>query len=186
MAKDSEKSSLRRLWLEKRDSLSADFIEIASKKIQKNLKKIPKYRAADTVACYYSIGSEVKTHGIMQEVLSDGKMLALPRVDGEGLVFYNIKRLEDLEKGEFGIMEPKQYCKPLTEFDAILVPAIAMTRTGQRLGYGRGFYDRFLADKNSYTIALAYSKTVLKHIPSSKNDVRIQWIVTEDGPIKTS
>ena len=186
MAENNDKSSLRRLWLGKRDNISADFVEIAGKKIQKNLKKIDGYRTANTIACYYSIGSEVKTHNILQEILSDGKTLALPRVEGENLVFCNVKKFGDLEKGEFGIMEPKQNCQPITEFDAILVPAIAMTREGQRLGYGRGFYDRFLADKESTTIALAYSKTILKNIPSSKNDVRIQWVVTEDEVIRIS
>jgi 5-formyltetrahydrofolate cyclo-ligase len=183
LAENSDKSSLRRLWLEKRDNFSADFIEIASKKIQKNLKKIDAYRAARAIACYYSIGSEVKTYNIIQEILSDGKALALPRVEDDELVFCNIGKLEDLEKGEFGIMEPKQNCPTTSEFDAILVPAVAMTREGQRLGYGRGFYDRFLADKKSTTIALAYSKTILKNIPSSKNDIRVQWVVTEDGAI---
>jgi 5-formyltetrahydrofolate cyclo-ligase len=186
LAENSEKSSLRRLWLEKRDNFSADFIEIASKKIQKNLKKISEYRTADTIACYYSIGSEVRTHGILQEILSDDKTLALPRVEGDDLVFCNVKKFEDLEKGEFGIMEPKQNCKPIIEFDAIIVPAIAMSTTGQRLGYGRGFYDRFLAGTKSTTIALAYSKTILKNIPISKNDIKIQWVVTEDGAIQTS
>ena len=186
MVENSEKTSLRRLWLEKRDSFSADFIDIASKKIQKNLKKIDVYRAARTIACYYSIGSEVKTYNILQEILSEGKILALPRVEDDELVFCNVRKLEDLEKGEFGIMEPKQNCSLTSEFDAILVPAIAMTREGQRLGYGKGFYDRFLADKKSATIALAYSKTILKNIPSSKNDVKIQWIVTEDGAIRAS
>lgn len=186
MAGNSDKSSLRRLWLEKRDNFSADFIDIASKKIQKNLKKIDAYVAAKTIACYYSIGSEVKTHGILQEVLSEGKTLALPRVEGDGLVFCDVRKFEDLEKGEFGIMEPKQNCPPLTEFDAIIVPAIAMTVDGRRLGYGRGFYDRFLADTTATTIALAYSKTILKNIPHSKNDVVIQWVATEDGVIHAS
>jgi 5-formyltetrahydrofolate cyclo-ligase len=185
LAGNSEKSSLRRLWLEKRESFSADFIEIASKKIQKNLKKIDAYRAAGTVACYYSIGGEVKTHNILQEILSEGKTLALPRVEGDGLVFCNVKKFEDLEHGEFGIMEPKESCQPVTEFDVILVPAVAMTREGQRLGYGRGFYDKFLSDKKSTTIALAYSKTILKNIPVSENDIRIQWVVSEDEVIKT-
>ncbi|MFY9300597.1 MAG: 5-formyltetrahydrofolate cyclo-ligase [Candidatus Nitrosotenuis sp.] len=186
MADNSGKSSLRRLWLEKRDNFSADFVDIASKKIQKNLKKIDAYVAAKTIACYYSIGSEVKTHGILQEVLSEGKALALPRVEGDGLVFCSVRKFEDLEKGEFGIMEPKQNCPPLTEFDVIIVPAVAMTADGQRLGYGRGFYDRFLTGTKSPTIALAYSKTILKNIPHSKNDIRIQWIVTEDGVIHAS
>jgi 5-formyltetrahydrofolate cyclo-ligase len=61
-----------------------------------------------------------------------------------------------------------------------------MSRTGQRLGYGRGFYDRFLANRNTATIALAYSKSILKNIPSSDGDIRIQWVVTEDEVIGTS
>jgi 5-formyltetrahydrofolate cyclo-ligase len=122
----------------------------------------------------------------LQEVLSEGRVLALPRVEGDRLVFCNVRKFEDLEKGEFGIMEPKQNCPPLTEFDVIIVPAIAMTVDGHRLGYGRGFYDRFLAGTTATTIALAYSKTILKNIPRAKNDVIIQWIATEDGVIHTS
>ncbi len=172
--------------LGKRDNLSADFIEISSKKIQKNLKKIAAYREAQTIACYYAIGSEIKTHGILQEILSEGKNLALPRIEGDGLIFCTVKKFEDLEKGEFGIMEPKQNCPITDEFDAILVPAVAMTRAGQRLGYGKGYYDRFLTNKKATSIALAYSKSILKNIPVSKGDIQIQWVVTEDEVISTS
>lgn len=183
MAGNNEKSSLRKLLLGRRDSFSVDFIEITSKKIQKNLKKIEAYRTAKAIAAYYSIGSEVKTHGILQEILSEGKTLALPRVEGDELVFCNVRRFEDLEKGEYGIMEPKQNCPIEDRFDVILVPAVAMTRTGQRLGYGKGFYDRFLANTDATTIALAYSKSILKNIPSSDEDIKIQWVVTEDDVI---
>ncbi len=186
MEKDKEKSSLRKLLLERRDNLSADFMNIASKQIRKNLKKIDSYKSAQTVACYYSIGSEVKTQDIMQEVLSEGKTLALPKIVNNTLVFCSVKKFEDLEKGEFGIMEPKQNCSVVNKFDVILVPTVAMTRTGQRLGYGKGFYDRFLSDKNTTSVALTYSKLVVKNIPRSDNDISIQWIVTEDEVIKTS
>jgi 5-formyltetrahydrofolate cyclo-ligase len=161
-------------------------MKIASKQIQKNLKRIEAYRTAQTIASYYSIGSEVKTQDIMQEIISDGKTLALPKVNGNALVFYNVKKFEDLEEGEFGIMEPKQNCSVVDKFDIILVPAVAMTRTGQRLGYGKGFYDRFLAGKNITSVALTYSKLVVKHIPKSNNDVPIHWVVTEDQVITAS
>jgi 5-formyltetrahydrofolate cyclo-ligase len=186
LEENNEKSSLRKLLLGRRDNLSADFMKIASKQIQKNLKKIEAYREAQTIASYYSIGSEVKTQDIMQEIISNGKTLALPKVDGDELVFYNVKKFEDLEKGEFGIMEPKENCPVVDKFDIILVPAVAMTRAGLRLGYGRGFYDRFLSDKNITSVALTYSKLVVKHIPKSNNDVPIHWVVTEDDVIKTS
>lgn len=171
---------------ERRDGISADFIKIASKQIHKNLKKIEAYRNAQTIACYYSIGSEVRTQDIMQEILSKGKTLALPRVVDKSLVFCDVKKIEDLEKGAFDIMEPKQHCPEIGSFDVILVPAIAMTRTGQRLGYGKGFYDRFLSDRNTVSVTPIYSKLVVKNIPKSEDDIPIQWVVTEDEVIKTS
>jgi 5-formyltetrahydrofolate cyclo-ligase len=179
------KENIRRQFLEKRDWLSADWIEIASKQIRKNLGKVEQYRKAQTIACYHSTGSEVKTHEIMQEILSHGKTLALPRVEGDGLVFCDVKKFEDLQKGEFGIMEPKQYCGMIDRFDLIIVPAVAMTRNGQRLGYGCGFYDRFLADKDITSIALAYSKSIAKSIPHDKSDAIIDIIVTEDEIIRS-
>ena len=186
MEENNEKTSLRKLLLGRRDNLSADFMKIASKQIQKNLKRIESYREAQTIACYYSIGSEVRTQDIMQEIISDGKTLALPKIDNDMLVFYNVKKFDDLEEGEFGIMEPKQNCSVVTKFDILLVPAIAMTSKGQRLGYGKGFYDRFLAGKDLTTVALTYSRLIVKHIPKSNNDIQINWVVTEDEVIKTS
>jgi 5-formyltetrahydrofolate cyclo-ligase len=181
-----KKSSLRKLLLQKRDSISDDYMMIASKQIQRNLKKISAYVEAKTVAVYYSTGSEVKTGRIIQEMLAAGKTVALPRVDGKDIVFCTVNGSEDLEKGEFDIMEPKTTCPIIKEFDVILVPAIAMTQDGQRLGYGRGFYDRFLSHTHAVTIALTYSKLIVKNIPKTDGDVPIQWIVTEDGVIKTS
>lgn len=180
------KENIRKQFLEKRDWLSADFIDIASKQIRKNLSKLEEYRNAKTVACYHSTGSEVRTHEIMQEILSHGKTLALPRVEQERLVFCEVKKFDDLEKGEFGIMEPKQYCQVIDRFDLVIVPAVAMAKNGQRLGYGMGYYDRFLADKKIPTIALAYSKSIAKSIPRSELDVLISIIVTEDEIIRSN
>ena len=179
------KENIRKQFLQKRDGLSADFMSISSKQIRKNLNKIEEYRNAQSVACYHSTGSEVKTHEIMQEILSHGKTLGLPRVKGNEIIFCIVKKFEDLEKGEFGIMEPKQNCPILEKFDIIIVPAVAMAENGQRLGYGMGYYDRFLVGKNTITIALAYTKSIAKNIPKSDSDVLISMIVTEDGVIKS-
>ena len=77
-------------------------------------------------------------------------------------------------------MEPKQYCKSISDFDIIIVPAVSMTRTGDRLGYGMGYYDKFLANKTKTTIALAYSKSIAKNIPRDDLDVKIDIVITED------
>jgi 5-formyltetrahydrofolate cyclo-ligase len=80
-------------------------------------------------------------------------------------------------------MEPKDDCKDVKKIEVIIVPAIALTREGHRLGYGFGYYDRYLSGKKSKTIALSYSKQVIKSFPYSDHDVRIDCIVTEDKVI---
>jgi len=166
--------------LDARDSLSLDFINITSKQIQDNLRKIEFFRNAKSVGAYYSIGSEVKTQDILQEVLKSGKEVSLPKVVKKDLVFKKINSLSDLEQGNFSVMEPKDYCKDVKKIEVIIVPAIALTRAGHRLGYGFGYYDRYLSDKKSKTIALSYSKQIIRSFPYADHDIRIDCIVTED------
>ena len=83
-------------------------------------------------------------------------------------------------------MEPKENCSIIKDIDVVLVPTVGITKSGTRLGYGYGFYDRFLASSSAITISLTYSKQIVKSIPSSKEDIKIDWIVTEDEHIETS
>jgi 5-formyltetrahydrofolate cyclo-ligase len=181
-----EKSSLRKVLLEKRDVTSYDFTKLASKKIHNQLKQIEVFRSARKIACYFPIGSEVKTQDIMQELLGDGKEVFLPKVDGDNMIFRRITGLEDLEKGNFDIMEPKEKCPKTDDVEVMLVPTVGMTRAGIRLGYGHGFYDRYLTISKAKTISLTYSKQIVKSIPFSEKDIKIDWIVTEDETIETS
>jgi len=183
---NTEKANLRKVVLEKRDSLSYDFIEIASKKIHKNLNRCEPYQNAKTIASYFPIGSEVKTQEIMQEILQQGKTLGLPKVVGEEVVFKKITDSHQLEKGSFGIMEPKEDCQVLKDFDVILVPSIGITRNGVRLGHGYGFYDKALFKSKAIKIALVYSRQIIKSIPKTELDVTIDWIITEEERFETS
>ncbi len=183
---NSEKSSLRKVLLEKRDTTSEDLMKIASKQIHRNLKKIAEFRLANSIGIYYPLGSEVPTQDIMQEALSNGKEILLPKVIGEELEFRKIKDFSDLEKGNFDIMEPKDGCPTSDKFDVILVPTVGISRDGYRLGYGYGYYDRFLAKNKVVTISVTYAKQVVKSVPRTDDDVRIDWIVTEDEFFKTS
>ncbi len=166
--------------MDQRDSLSPDFIKIASSKIQDNLRKIGFYRNARIIGGYHSVGSEVRTHDILQEILNAGKELSLPKVEKDNLVFKKISSFSDLEVGNFSVMEPKERCEDVKKFEVMLVPAIALTREGYRLGYGFGYYDRYLHDKRSKKIALSYAKQVVKSIPHDNHDVKVDCIVTED------
>lgn len=168
-----------------RDSLSQDFINVTSKQIQENLRKIDFFRNAKSVGCYYSIGSEVRTEDILHEILNSGKELSLPKVVKNNLVFKKISKISDLEQGNFSVMEPKENCPIVQKIGVIIVPAIAMAREGFRLGYGFGYYDRYLSGKKSKTIALTYSKQLVKSFPKSDHDIRIDCIVTEDEVIRS-
>ena len=185
MENSSEKKSLRNLLLEKRDGTSFDLMKIASEKISKKLKKIRIFRDAQKVGAYYPIGSEVRTQDIIQELLSNGKEVFLPRVSGKNMDFKKISDFSSLESGSFEIMEPKIECETENNLDVILVPTVGITPKGVRLGYGHGFYDRFLANHKTPTISLTLEKQVVKNIPKSDHDILIDWVVTEDRIIDT-
>ena len=182
---DSEKKkALRDLLLERRDNTSHDLLKIASKKIQKKLDKIFAFKNAKKIGVYYPIGSEIFTQDIIQELLSKGKEVFLPKVMDEGMEFRKIIDFSSLEPGNFDIMEPKEECPVDNNLDVILVPTVGISQTGVRLGYGYGFYDRFLAKNKTVTISLTLEKQIIKNIPKSEHDIIMNWIVTEDKMTK--
>ena len=180
MEDSPEKKSLRSLLLEKRDNTSFDLMKIASEKMQKRLKKINAFRNAQKIGVYYPIGSEILTQDIIQELLSNGKDVFLPKVVGKKMEFRKITDFSSLEKGSFDIMEPKDDCQTDNNLDVVLVPTVGISPTGVRLGYGYGFYDKFLAENKTVTISLTLEKQIIKNIPKSEHDIIIDWIVTED------
>ena len=179
MENSAEKKSLRKLLLEKRDSTSFDMMEIASQQIHKKLRKSKIFREAKKIGSYYPIGSEVLTQEIMQEILSSGKELFLPKVTGKQMEFRKITDFSCLEKGNFDIMEPKDDCPVDNELDLLLVPTVGISQEGVRLGYGHGFYDKFLKNHKIETVSLVYEKQVIKKIPRSDHDVVMNWILSE-------
>lgn len=185
MGNNPEKESLRNLLLEKRDNTSFDLMKIASAKIQKRLKKILAFKNAQKIGAYYPIGSEIFTQDIIQELLSQGKEIFLPKVIGDSIEFRKIMDFSSLEHGSFDIMEPKEDCPVDNNLDVILIPTVGISPIGVRLGYGHGFYDRFLAENNVTTISLTLEKQIIKNIPKSEHDVLIDWIVTEDQMLQT-
>jgi len=180
-----ERKSLRSFLLEKRDNTSFDFMKIASKKIQKKLKKINAFSDAQKIGVYYPIGSEILTQDIIQELLSNGKDVFLPKVIGENMEFRKIVDFSSLEKGSFDIMEPKEDCEIDNDLDVVLVPTVGISPSGVRLGYGHGFYDKFLAEHKSLTISLTLEKQIIKNIPKSEHDIMIDLIITEDRILET-
>ena len=180
MSVSIQKAALRKHLLEKRDAISAELRNISSKKIYQNLKQVDSYINSQNTACYFPIGSEVDTHDIMLDILEHDKNMLLPKIIDNKLEFYNIPNLEKLEKGRFDIMEPKDSCKKAEKIDCVLVPTVGVSKLGDRLGYGRGYYDKFLSFTDVVKISLTYSKQIVKSIPSESYDIKIDLIITED------
>jgi len=180
----ANKTSLRNRLLEQRDNTSHDLLGISSEKIQKKLRKIFAFKNAQKIGIYYPIGSEVFTQDIIQELLSQSKEVFLPKVVGKNIEFRKIEDFSSLETGSFDILEPKDDCEVDNNLDVIIVPTVGISQTGVRLGYGHGFYDRFLAEHKTVAISLTLEKQIIKNIPKSIHDVTMNWIVTEERATK--
>lgn len=135
---------------------------------------------------FVSFRSEVSTHEMIREASTEGKRIVLPRVaTGKRLELFEIKNIDrELTPGLLGILEPvpSQSRKvPPVEIDLVIVPGIAFEPRGYRLGYGRGYFDRLLAelDPSTTTIGLGFELQIVKALPVSTHDIPVQKIVTE-------
>ncbi len=183
MRPDPDREALRRMLLKRRDSTSSDMLEMASGRIRERLLRMEPLRDAGSVGAYHAIGSEVRTAGIIQDVLDAGQRLLLPAVAGDSLVFRAVEDVGDLVRGRFGIMEPKPRCDAGTP-EVLLAPAVGVTIKGARLGYGSGYYDRYLRLSGAVSVALTLEKQVVGRIPEGPGDVPVDWVVTEDRLVR--
>lgn len=146
-----------------------------------------KITEADTVLLFASFGSEPDTWKISEVLLSQGKTVAFPKCQSEGnMTFHCIKSLDELKSGAYGICEPDTSLSQLTVTDktVCIVPGLAFAESGARLGYGGGFYDRFLAS-HPYIIktALAYEAVITDKLPIGEHDIAVNYIVTEERTV---
>jgi 5-formyltetrahydrofolate cyclo-ligase len=179
------KRELRKSIIARRDAVSANDRSLVSAEITKKLVALDAYRKAGLVLAYMNFGSEYESEGFARGVLEDGKVLVLPKLkaDRSGLDLHVVNDIDDLELGVWGIREPRggSMVEDFSLVDFILVPGVAFTPKGERLGYGGGFYDRLLVNKreDAASIAAAFSFQVVEKIPIEENDIAVDGIVTE-------
>ena len=186
------KSVIRKQLLARREQLPVDVRAAHSAAITRRLLQLPEYRQAGTILGYMNFGAEFASELWIQQVLADGKKLALPRVNHHTsqLDLYRVEDMENqLEPGLWGIREPVvERCERLTtlnEVEFVLLPGVAFTRDGARLGYGRGFYDKLLARMTIQPalVAAAFELQIVEQIPQESTDVKVEWIITEQETI---
>ena len=178
------KIQLRKKFKERRKAMSPQRKERADIRISERLRSLYCYRKSKTVLCYVSTAIEVDTAAIISNALTDKKRVAVPRcIHGtREMEFYFINSIDELTPRTFGVLEPDDNPeKMVTDFsDSIcIVPALACDRNGYRLGYGGGYYDRFLRRYNGEKILILYKNCLLEHLWHGRFDVRIDRIVTE-------
>ena len=182
-----EKQRLREERLAARETLSEQERCVLDESITQKLLATPEYAEATTVLTYVSVSSEVSTRMIIERALCDGKTVAVPRcLPGHRLEFVAITSLDQLVPAPFNLLEPAKNLSALTEShmnDTIcIVPALLVDAKGYRLGYGAGFYDRFLSTYSGKKICLAYQQNLSKtELPHTEFDVPVDMVITESA-----
>ena len=152
-----------------------------SEQIWQKLFSLPAFQESDWIYLYIDCKNEVMTDGIIEEAFRLGKKVAAPKVVGEDMIFYQISHPEDLEPGYFGIREPKTDLPVADGEDGLMImPGVAFDNLRHRVGYGGGFYDRYLSKHTRhFTAALAFEFQMMSEVPVEPTDISPEIIVTE-------
>ena len=181
-----DKSALRRRMRAAREGWEAEYRQEADAAIARHVLASEAWRAAGTVFAYVSVGCEVDTRALIEAALREGKRVCAPRCLGKGrMEAREIAALGALVPAAYGLLEPAEDAPlvPPEEIDLILVPCLAADRSGHRLGYGGGYYDRFLESAAKPSICLCRRLTLLDGVPHAEHDAAVDAVATEAGMI---
>lgn len=172
------KADIRKRILKARQELSQKEQKEKSLLIQKKILANPYFQEAEWVFLYMDYKAEVQTGMLLDECFRLGKRIALPRVTGTEMDFYQVNKKEDVQPGYFGILEPVTTVKIEVNKGFMTVPGVAFTKDGYRMGYGKGFYDRYLAKfPEIYTCGLAYDCQIVDELPVEEHDKKLQELM---------
>ena len=178
-----DKKELRREIRSKlKDIPEEEFIE-SGKKIFARILSDDCYKRANNVFCFVSMKNEPYSMDFLKRVLEDGKGLYLPKVTESGMTAVKTEDL-DLIQGAYGIYEPRGTADTEKAIDLAVIPCLAMSVNGSRLGHGGGYYDRFLQSYGGDTVAVCMERFVFPKLPTEAHDIKISKIATENGIIK--
>lgn len=179
----NSKAALRALYLKMREGVFAPNREEINRAIAAQVLCSQAFMGAQTVFVYVSTEQEIGTKTIIDDAFAGGKTVCVPRCSANGVMTARrIASWDDLHtRGAFGILEPDEHTPviPPAEIDLAIIPSLACDRQGYRLGYGGGYYDRFLPQTAAIKVALCAHNRLVDSLPHETHDVRCQIIVTE-------
>ena len=184
-----EKRLLRESFLNKRLNITETARVKHDAAIARHLINLATYRYADTVLLYAATKGEVSTWQVFDNASESGKTIYFPRccIGEEGAMeFHKVTCLSQLEEGRFGLREPSPSLPPLSQQDhgcltLCVVPALAFDNEGYRLGYGKGYYDRFLANFDGKTVGIIYDELLIHQLPRGFFDLPVDFLITPSG-----
>ena len=186
---NSQKIALRKQIRTLLQKISPEAREAASAQIRAQLKGQSIWKNAGSILFFAPVSDEVDVWPLLEEALNAGKAAALPRFDSadQSYVACRVQNLRsEIVTGEFGIREPAVKCAeiPFSKFDLILVPGVAFDLHGHRLGRGRGFYDRLLAEARGVKCGVAFDEQLASEVPAGMLDVQVNFILTATRCVK--
>ena len=179
---DDTKRKIRSEARQNRDSLTQSQIHRWSEEICEILQAQPFFQAAETVYFYYPLGSEANLLPLAQQALDLGKRTAFPRVDGNEMAFYQVSSLQAFAEGAFHVMEPVGDSMMDSAAALVFVPGLVFDSQGNRMGYGKGYYDRYFARyPGCRKVVVCYGMQKIPQVPCGKFDIPMDMVVTECG-----
>lgn len=177
--------NLREQMMFKRNKLSYREIEILSQQVCQRLEELQPVQQAEVIMGFSSIKNEVNLSPLLQKLQKQGRTILLPRVEGDNLQAVELRVGEDLGHGSFGILEPRGEPVSVDKIDVVIVPGLVFDANGYRLGYGKGYYDRFLPrlNKQCFKCGICYEFQVVDNVYPHPGDVPVHWIVTNHSEI---
>lgn len=174
-----DKKTLRREIREKKRAMTEEEIVTASARLGELFRACPQYQNAKTIYGYLPYNQEVRTVPMLEQAMKDGKRVAVPKCYGDEMRFLYMDDLYKVEKGYAGIPEPIADAPVADDPTAlVLMPGMAFTKDGKRMGYGGGFYDKFLAKEPHHpTVALCYAFQMVDDLPTEDYDIPVDCVL---------
>ena len=182
----SEQKATARMELRtRREKLDAPGRANYSAAIQSQLLQLPQLDSAAVIFCFISTGAEVSTHGVIHELLAMGKTVLAPKIlPGEPMRAVPFRGWNTLTPGVLGILAPMDDAAYTGTVDLVITPGLGFTSTGTRLGYGRGYYDRWFAThEHGLRVGVAFECQLKAWLPSETSDVPMHVLITEQRTI---
>ncbi len=178
----NSKQEIREMVRQKREALSPREATLKSSCIAEILLDFPRFKKAGIVGAFAAIRNEPDLRRMLERVMTQKKICFPVVEENEELEFYQINNYQELRAGNYEIPEPdKAVAQKMTKesFEVVLVPGIAFDANGYRIGYGKGYYDKFLAGIKAIKIGIAYDFQIVQAVPFEEHDLSMDYIITE-------